>query len=57
MNNKETNNQKIAENLYSIINIDGKNFKSVDELSAKYLKQVHQMEKDSIEKSAYFLCR
>lgn len=57
MNNKEIDNQKTAENLYSKINIDGKDFKSVGELSVKYQKQVQQIERDSIEKSAYFLCK
>lgn len=57
MNDKEIDNQKTAENLYSKINIDGKDFKSVDELSVKYQKQVQQIERDSIEKSAYFLCK
>lgn len=57
MNDKEIDNQKTAENLYSKINIDGKDFKSVGELSVKYQKQVQQIERDSIEKSAYFLCK
>lgn len=57
MNKNEQNNQKTAENLYSKIKIDNKNYKSIDELSAKYQQQVQQIKKDSIEKSVYFLCK
>ena len=57
MNKNEQNNQKTAENLYSKIKIDSKNYKSIDELSAKYQQQVQQIKKDSIEKSVYFLCK
>lgn len=57
MNNSEQNNQKIAENLYSKIKIDGKKFKTIDELSADYQRQIQQIKKDSIEKSTFFLCK
>lgn len=57
MYKNEQNNQKTAENLYSKIKIDSKNYKSIDELSAKYQHQVQQIKKDSIEKSVYFLCK
>ena len=52
---KINNSQKTAEDLYSKISIDSKNFKTIDELSVNYQHQLHQLEKDSIEKSTYFL--
>lgn len=57
MNRKEDNKQKIAENLYSKLKINSNNFKSINELSAQYQRQVQQIRKDSIEKSTYFLCK
>lgn len=57
MDNNEQSKQKTAENLYSTIKIDGKNFKTIDELSADYQRQIQQIKKDSIEKSTYFLCK
>lgn len=56
MENKQ-NNQKTAEDLFSKIKIDGKNFKSINELSANYQHQVQQIKRDSVEKSFYFLCK
>ena len=57
MKKEEKNTQKIAEDLYSKINIDGKDFKSISELSANYTQQVQQIKKDSIKKPSYFLCK
>ena len=51
------NNQEAANEVYRKLNIDKITFPSMEEIGANYQKQMINMQRDSIEKSSYFLCK
>ena len=65
MENIEKNNiecqisdtEKMANEVYKQLNIDQKTFPSLEELGANYQKQMIDMQRESIEKSSYSLCK